>query len=155
MEFGCRRWLEEVEGGIVSRYLLTPGAGTDHAQLAGSLAGHKERFGQAPWLVAGDRGASSADNEALARKEGVNRIVLPRRGTRSAQRRRYERRRWFGRGLRLRAGIAGRISVLRRRFGLGHCLEHGEAGLGRWVGWGILTHNLAQIARRQVERPAR
>ena len=39
VEFGCRLWLEEVEGGLVSHYVLMPGAGTDHAQLAGSLAG--------------------------------------------------------------------------------------------------------------------
>jgi IS5 family transposase len=155
VEFGCKLWLDEVEGGIVSRYVLVPGAGTDHAQLAGSLAGHKQRFGRAPWLVAGDRGVSSADNEALAKHEGVKRVVLPQKGQLSAQRRGYERQRWFRRGFRFRAGIEGRISVLRRRFGLGRCLEHGEAGLGRWVGWGIVTHNLAQIARRQVVRQAR
>jgi IS5 family transposase len=155
VEFGCRLWLDEVEGGIVSRYLLVPGAGTDHAQLAGSLAGHKARFGRAPWLVAGDRGVSSAENEALARQAGVKRIVLPHKGKLSAQRRSYERQRWFRRGFRFRAGIEGRISVLRRRFGLGRCQEHGEAGLGRWVGWGIVSANLAKIAQAQVARQAR
>ena len=155
VECGCKLWLDEVEGGIVSRYVLVPGAGTDHAQLAGSLAGHKTRFGRAPWLVAGDRGVASADNEALAKKAGVKRIVLPRKGKLSAQRRWHERQRWFRRGFRFRAGIEGRISVLRRRFRLARCLEHGAAGLGRWVGWGIVTHNLAQIARQQVVRQTR
>jgi IS5 family transposase len=117
VEFGCRVWLDEVEGGLVSRSLLVPGAGTDHAQCAGSLAGHKARVGRAPWLVAGDRGVSSAENEAFARQEGVKRVVLPHKGKLSTQRRRYERQRWFRRGFRFRAGIEGRISVLRRRFG--------------------------------------
>ena len=104
--------------------------------------------------MAGDRGVSSVENEALARQEGITRVVLPHKGKLSAQRWRSERQRWFRRGFRFRAGIAGRIRVLRRRFGLARCLEHGEAGLGRWVGWGIIAHNLAQIARRQAVRPA-
>ncbi len=48
--------------------------------------------------------------------------------------------------LRFRAGIEGRISVLIRRFELDRCCDHGEAGLGRWVGWGIVTANLLTIA---------
>ena len=155
VEFGCRLWLEEVEGGLVSRHVLMPGAGTAHAQVPGSLAEHKQRFGRAPWLLAGDRGVASAANEALAKQAGVKHIVLPQKGKLSTQRRRHEHQRWFRRGFRFRAGIEGRISVLRRRFGLARCLEHGAAGLGRWVGWGILAHNLAQMARRQVARPAR
>jgi transposase, IS5 family len=73
-------------------------------------------------------------------------------GKLSAQRHRYERQWWFRQGFRFRAGLEGRISVLRRRFGLDRCLEHGEAGLGRWVGWGIVTANLAKIAQSQAAR---
>ncbi len=55
----------------------------------------------------------------------------------------------------MRAGIEGRISVLRRRFGLDRCRDQGEAGMGRWGGWGIVTANLAPIARTVAARPAR
>ena len=48
---------------------------------------------------------------------------------------------------RWRAGIEGRISVLKRRFGLARCRYHGEEGVERWVGWGLLAHNLRQIGR--------
>jgi len=51
------------------------------------------------------------------------------------------------RAYRWRAGIEGRISVLKRRFGLDRCGYHGEAGMERWVGWGLLAHNLRQISR--------
>ena len=44
---------------------------------------------------------------------------------------------------------------MQRDYGLDRCREHGEAGMGRWVGWGIVTHNLAQIARTVARRPAR
>jgi transposase, IS5 family len=154
VEFGRKLWLDEVEGGLISRYALLPRAGADAPYLADSLAGHKERFGKAPWLVAGDRSVATPDNEALAKKEGVKRVVLPQKGKRSAQRRRYEQQRWFRRGFRFRAGIEGRISVLRRRFGLGRCLEHGAAGMGRWLGWGIVTANLAKIAQTHVAQRA-
>jgi hypothetical protein len=54
--------------------------------------------------------------------------------------------------LRFRAGIEGRISVLRRRFGLDRCQDHGEAGFRRWVGWGIVTANLVTIAHTLAGR---
>ncbi len=54
--------------------------------------------------------------------------------------------RWFRAGFRFRAGIEGRISVLGRRYGLDRCPEHGEEGMGRHVGWGIVTSNLVKIA---------
>jgi hypothetical protein len=54
-------------------------------------------------------------------------------------------------GLRaFRAGIEGRISMLRRGYALERCLYHGEEGMGRWVGWGILVHNLAKISKKQA-----
>jgi IS5 family transposase len=67
----------------------------------------------------------------------------------------HERQRWFRRGFRFRAGAEGRIHVLRRDYGLDRCRDHGEAGMGRWVGWGIVAHNLAQIARAVAARPVR
>jgi IS5 family transposase len=91
----------------------------------------------------------------LAQEAGVKRVVLPDRGRASPKRQEQERQAWFRRGYRFRAGIEGRISVLRRCFGLDRCRDHGEAGMGRWVGWGILTANLATIARTVAARSAR
>jgi IS5 family transposase len=154
VEFGRKLWLDEVDGGIVSRYVILDQPGQDQPYLAGSLRGHQERFGHPPWLVAGDRGVYSAPNERLAQAAGVQRIVLPATGKPSQARQRQERSGWFRRGFRFRAGIEGRISVLRRRFGLDRCRDHGEVGLGRWVGWGILAHNLAKVAQTVAQRSA-
>jgi IS5 family transposase len=154
VEFGRKVWLDEVEGGIISRYEVQGEPGQDYAYLKGSLAGHRERFGKAPVLLAADRGVSSPDNEVLAREAGVRRVVIPYAGKAPPERLKQERERWFVRGYRFRAGIEGRISVLKRRYRLGRCLDHGEAGLGRWVGWGIVTANLVQIARTQAARQA-
>ena len=73
-------------------------------------------------------------------------VALPRPGPLSPERRRYEHRPAFRRAYRFRAGVEGRISLLKRRFGLARCRYHGEAGMERWVGFGILAHNLRQIS---------
>ena len=154
VEFGRKLWIEEVEGGIVSGYQVLEAAGQDAPYLAAGLERHRERFGHPPWLVAGDRGVSSAANERLAEQAGVQRVVLPYVGRASPARRERERARWFRRGQRFRAGIEGRIRVLKRDYGLDRCPDHGLAGLERWVGWGIVTHNLHRIAQTLSARPA-
>jgi IS5 family transposase len=152
VEFGRKLWLAEVEGGIVSGYRLLDEPGQDYAYLEGTLADHRRRFGRPPWLLAGDRGVSSPKNERLACEAGVKRVVLPWDGKGSPQRRDHERQRWFRRGFRFRAGIEGRISILRRGYGLARCPEHGLDGMGRYIGWGIVTANLAKIARTVATR---
>jgi IS5 family transposase len=154
VEFGRKLWLDEVDGGIVSRYALLDQPGQDQPYLADSLAGHQERFGHPPWLLAGDRGVYSIANERLAQQAGVQRIVLPATGKPSAARRQQERTGWWRRGFRFRAGIEGRISVLRRGFELDRCRDHGEEAMRRWVGWGILAHNLTKIAQTVARRAA-
>jgi transposase, IS5 family len=153
-EFGRKVLIDEVDGGIISRYEILEEVGREHPHLPASLESHQAHFGGAPQLLAADRGLYSAENERLAQEAGVKRIVLPKSGRRSHEREQHEKQRWFRRGFRFRAGIEGRISVLGRAFGLSCCLDHDEEGMGRWVGWGILTHNLRQIARTQVARQA-
>jgi IS5 family transposase len=144
VEFGRKLWLEEVEGGSVSGWRLLDQPGQDASHLLPSLAAHQERFGRPPWLVTGDRGVFSAENERRAKATGVARVVIPAVGTIPPERVRAERQRWFRRGFRFRAGIEGRISVLQRCYGLDRCRED---GMGRWIGWGIVAGNLARIAR--------
>jgi transposase, IS5 family len=154
-EFGRKLWLGEVEGSSISEYRLLPdGGGLDHPELPASLATHQQRFGRPPHLLAGDRGVFSPENEQLAHALGIKHLILPKTGRVSRARQAHERQRWFRRGFRFRAGIEGRIRVLKRDYGLDRCLDHGEAGMGRWVGWGIVTANLAKIAETQVARQA-
>jgi transposase, IS5 family len=141
-------------GGIISRYALLPDGGVDHPHLPASLDAHRQRFGRPPDLPAGDRGLYSPENERLAKAAGVRRFAVPKTGRVSEERRKQEHARWFRRGFRFRAGIEGPISVLRRRYGLRRCPDHGLDGLRRAVGWGILAHNLRQIAAAQAARTA-
>src|SRR5512135_2209825 len=153
VEFGRKLRLDEVEGGIVTGYqVLDQGGGQDQPYLKDSLQAHHRHFGRAPDLLTADRGMASAANERLARQAGVKRIALPCLGRASPARRQQERERWFRRGCRFRAGIEGRIQVLRRDYGLKRCRYHGEEGMGRWVGWGILAHNLSRVAEAGASR---
>jgi len=58
VEFGRKRWRDEGEGGLSSRYALLDGGGREEPYRPASLAAHQERFGHPPWLLAGDRGGS-------------------------------------------------------------------------------------------------
>lgn len=151
-EFGRKVCLDEVDGGIISRYRILEGNPPDDREVPASLASHQRLFGHPPRLFAGDRGVSSSENESVAQQMGVKQVALPKKGGKSIERRQHERQDWFRRGLRFRAGIEGRISVLKRRGYLGRCRDHGENGFGRWVGWGIITANLSVIARTLAAR---
>lgn len=147
VEFGRKIRLDEVEGGLITGYaVLDQGGGQDQAYLADSLRNHSRQFGRAPDLLAADRGMASAANERLAKEAGVKHVALPHAGKAPPGRRAEERGRRFRRAYRFRSGIEGRIHALRRDRGLRRCRYHGEREMGRWVGWGILTHNLAKVA---------
>jgi IS5 family transposase len=146
-EFGRVVWLDEVEGGIVSGYRILDGNPSEKEQLRPSLDHHVAVFDHPPNLLAADRGLYSEDNERYAQNQGVKQVVIPKPGARSAARSTYEKQRWFRRGRNWRSGIEGRISGLKRGQKLARCLYHGSAGMERWVGWGLIAHDLHLIAR--------
>ena len=132
---------------IIAGYgVLGRGGGQDQPHLGPALSNHGRQFGRPPRLLAADRGMASAENERLAKQAGVRHVALPHVGKAPPGRRAEERGRRFREGYRFRAGIEGRIHALKRDFGLRRCRYRGERGFGRWVGWGILAHNLAKVA---------
>jgi transposase, IS5 family len=102
-------------GGIISGYRVLEGNPSDEKQLPPSLENHLKLFGRPPWLVAADRGVYSPANEEAALKKGVKRVALPKKGAKNEERQRHERQGWFRGARRFRAGIEGRISVMKRR----------------------------------------
>jgi hypothetical protein len=138
--------VDEVEGGIISRYAVREGNTAEDAQLPPSLEHHLRVCKCPPRLLAGDRGVHSTANERYATTHGGKQVVWPKPGTKSAKRIAYEQQRWFRQGHNWRAGIEGRISGLKRRPKLERCRYHGTAGRERWVGWGVITPNLRVIA---------
>ena len=146
-EFGRKVWLDEVDGGVVTRWQVLEGNPSDTEQWRPAIDHHIEQFGQPPDQASGDRGVYSPGNETYARRKGVKRVILPQPGHKTEERRQYEAQAWFKRGRRFHAGVEGRISVSKRKHGLDRCLDHGEDGFDKWVGWGIIANNLTVMGR--------
>jgi len=154
-EFGHKVWLDEVDGGIISGYRILEGNPADSDQWQPSLDQHVQQFARPPDQASADRGVYSGPNETYATDLGVKRVILPKPGAKSDARRNHERQRWFKRGRRWHAGVEGRISVVKRKHGLGRCLNHGEIGFARWVGWGVIAANLDVMGRNLAGQAAR
>jgi transposase, IS5 family len=103
--------------------------------------------------VAGDAAFYSGKNEVAAKAKGVKRVCIPNRSTKSPERRREQKKRWFRNGQKWRAGSEGRISVNKRRHGLNRSRYKGDAGMKRWVGFGVIADNLVNISRATAKKP--
>jgi IS5 family transposase len=151
-EFGRKLWYGEVDGGLISEYRILVGNPDEAPGLIPSLQYHRQLFGKPPKQVSGDRGIHSTQNEQEARALGVRWVSLPQPGHKTKRRRRHEKQPWFRAAQRFRNGIEGRISQLRRARRLDRCLNHGEDGMERWVGWGVIANNLATLALFLIKR---
>jgi IS5 family transposase len=151
-EFGKLVTIQESEHQIITAYEVHTPQPADVTLWTPALDRHQTIFGRAPDLAAGDRGFASARNEKAALDRGVRRVILPRRGPTSPTRRAYEHQRWFRRGQRWRVGYEGHISLLKRRHGLVRCRYHGEDGMHRWVGFGVIANNLVSTATFSTAR---
>jgi transposase, IS5 family len=145
VEFGRHVILDEVEGGIVTRYRVLEQP-HEHGQAVEAVMHHRQMFGHPPRLVAGDRGVHSADTEEVLAEAGVKLVAIPAAGKLSEERQALERSRRFKRGYRWRAGIEGRIASLRRDYGWCRSGYHGPDGMERWLGLGVMASNLRRIA---------
>lgn len=152
VEFGRQVMLSQVEGGIVTRFHVLADGDSDRHQALPAVEQHQRVFGRAPWLLTGDRGVHTKGVEAQAHRLGVTQVAIPRSGPTTLQQRARERSRAWRRRYRWRAGIEGRLSSLRRDYGLRRVRSHGLAGLERDVGWGILASNLRHLAAASVAR---
>ena len=147
-EFGHKVWLDEVDGGIVSRWQTLEGNPDEEKQWIPAIDHHIEQFGHPPWQASADRGLYSVENETYATDQGVTRVILPATGRKDDARRQHEQQAWFKRGRRFQAGVEGRISVLKNKHQLGRCLDHGANGFDKWVGWGVIANNFTHIAAK-------
>ena len=146
VEFGRLVMLDEVEGGIVTRYQILEHP-EEHGQAIEAVAHHQEVFAHPPHLVTGDRGVHSADTESTLIQAGVKQIAIPAVGKISQERHAEEHTRRWRRGYRWRAGIEGRMASLRRDYGWRKSAYHGQDGMERWLGLGVLASNLRHIAQ--------
>lgn len=141
-EFGKMVTIQESENQIITDYAAYQKRLSDSELVIPALDAHEKNLGSTPRLVASDAPFYSAKNEAAAHNRGVKRVCIPNRPTKSAERKREHKKRWFTQGQEWRTGCEGRISVLQRRHGLRRCIYKGDAGTNRWVGLGAIADNL-------------
>src|SRR6516162_1111286 len=151
-EFGKMVKLQEAENQIVVDYVVYDRRPNDADLLISAIEPHQARLGRAPYLVAADAAFYSGKNEAAAKAKGVKRVCVPNRSTKSAERRREQKKRWFRNGQKWRTGSEGRVSVTKRRHGLNRCRYKGDDGMKRWVGFGVIADNLINIGGTLAKR---
>jgi transposase, IS5 family len=153
-EFGKMVKLQEAEDQIVIDYEVYDRRPCDSDLLIAAIETHRAMLGRPPHMVAADAAFYSAKNEAAAKAQGVKRVCIPNRSTKSPERKREQRKRWFRNGQKWRTGCEGRISVSKRRHGLNRCRYKGDAGMKRWVGLGMIADNIINIGRAMEKRAA-
>jgi transposase, IS5 family len=146
-EFGKLVQLAEAENQIVTHYEVFDQRPSDRELLTNAVKAQEERLGRVPRLVTADAGYYAQAHEQNLHDMGVKRVAVPNRNTRSAERKKLERTRWFKKAQAWRTGCEGRISVLKRRHGLSRCLYRSMEGTKRWVGLGVLADNLINMGK--------
>jgi len=153
-EFGKLVQIQEAEHQVITHYEVFDERPSDRHLLVAAVETHQRKLGRVPRLVAADAGFYSRANEEAIQEMGVPYVSIPNRSTRSEERRRLQKRRWFKNGQKWRTGCEGRISVLKRRHGLARCRYHGLEGMRRWVGLGVIADNLINIGCQLAEASA-
>lgn len=153
-EFGKMVKLQEAENQIITDYEVYARRPYDFDLLVAAIEKHQALLGRVPRLVAADAAFYSMKNEAAAKEKGVKRVCIPNRSTKSPERKREQRKRWFRNGQKWRTGCEGRISVVKRRHGLIRCRYKGSVGMDRWVGLGVIADNVVNIGRAMAKRAA-
>src|ERR1700691_4665040 len=137
--------LQEAENQIITGYEVYARRPYDSDLLVAAIETHQALLGRAPRLVAADAAFYSAKNEVAAKAKGVKRVCIPNRSTKSPERKREQKKRWFRNGQKWRTGCQERIGVIKRQHGLSRCRYKGDAGMKRWVGLGVIADNVINI----------
>ena len=145
VEFGYKASSPTTPTGSCSITARTRQSGRRAAARPGDRS-DQESVRHATGAVTADRGYGEAKVDETLTGLGVNTVVIPRKGRPSAARRQVEHGRGFRRLVKWRTGSEGRISYLKRRYGLDRALFDGLTGARTWCGLGVLSHNSVKIA---------
>ena len=151
-EFGKMVKIQEGENQFITDYAVYQKRPSDSDLVVAAIEAHEKRLGCSPRLVAGDAAFTQPRMRPQRTKKVSNAYAYRVGHTKSAERKREQKKRWFKEGQKWRTGCEGRISVLKRRHGLRRCLYKGEAGMKRWVGLGVIADNLHHIGTVLAER---
>jgi transposase, IS5 family len=147
VEFGYKTQVVDNEDGIICDHSVQMGNPPDAPQLVPAIRRIAIHTGRVPKAVTADGiyGEHTIDDDLHAL--GVTTVAIPRKGKPDAARRETEHRRAFRKLVRWRTGCEGRISYLKRGYGLDRSRVDGHSRTRIWCGYGVLTHNLVKIGK--------
>ena len=152
VEFGNNLWIGETRSGFIVDYLLEKEKTSDAKQIEPAIKRLVEEQSLRIKSVCGDRGVHSDANEEMLKSRGIDSWLCPRDVTDLSERLKEEPE--FREGLKRRAGIEARISIVIRKFMGTPARAKGFENREMMVGWAVLSHNLWKLARlKQAEVP--
>jgi len=140
-EFGYKLALGDTPEGFVIAHEVHIGAPHDTDTLEPVLRKAKA-IGMRIRTVLADRGFGNEIADQVLAAAKILDKVIPRVGRADP----VEATRSWRRRYRFRAGAEGRISALKRRYGIRRSRLKGHRGVRIWVGFGILANNLHRMA---------
>lgn len=143
-EFGYKAQIVDNADGLVLDHSTHVGNPADTDLIVGAIERLKKRFGAAPGEFTADRGYHSTKVNAKLAELGVGYTAIPATGKPSAARRTEQQTDQFMRLVKWRTGSEGRISTLKREYGMRRTRVASIRGATTWIGLSVLAHNLTK-----------
>ena len=138
-EFGPRVLLCQTPEKFITDYEAMPRRIADCEWTEQGVERHVKLFGEAPEVLAGDKGFCPAAEKYAEWGQRVETLAIPRRMQDFAD---ETLRHWQA----FRAGIEGTISGLKRAFRLARCFYRGFRSFAASIGLAVFSHNLIGLA---------
>jgi IS5 family transposase len=139
-EFGYKVTIADTPEGFVVAHQVHRGNPADAQTLQAAVAAAQD-LGMKVGTVVADRGFGDVVGDQALAALRIWDKVIPRKGRAAA----VERTRNWRRRYRWRAGCEGRISALKREYGLRRSRLKGHRGAQSWAWLGVLAHNLDRM----------
>jgi hypothetical protein len=152
VEFGNNLWLGETREGLIIDYLLEKEKTSDAKQIQPAIDRLVRDQNLPVGNVWGDRGLHSLANEEFLKAGHIRSGLCPRNVTELATR--LENEPGMREGLKRRAGVEARVSIIIRDFMGKPARAKGFTHREMMVGWAVLSHNLWVLARLEQAAPA-
>ncbi len=147
IEFGHKVLFAQTKEKFIHHYEVLPRQRNDADLLEPTITTHERLFGEAPDVLATDKGFYKNMDQIENLEETIETVSIGKKGRRTPEQRARERTEAFVAGQRFRAGCEGSISVLKRVFKLGLCLFKGFKNYAASVGCAVFCHNLIVLTR--------
>jgi transposase, IS5 family len=139
---------------IVIDYEVYDQRPNDADLLVPAIELHQAMLGRTPHLVAADAAFYSNKNEKVAKAKGVKRVCVPNRSTKSAERKREQKKRWSATVRNGEPDARDASASASADMASNRCRYKGDEGMKRWVGFGVIADNLINIGGTLAKRSA-